>query len=76
MASPTVTSSACSTTRGSLVAQARVSDEVAPGVVLVPVGHWPGQVDGGVSVNALTSTRFADIGRAPTFSDTAVQSND
>ena len=59
--------------RGSLVAQARVSAEVGPGVVLVPVGHWPDQVDGGVSVNALTSTRFADIGRAPTFSDTAVQ---
>ena len=59
--------------RGELLAVARVTDEVAPGVVLSPMGQWPGQVDGGFGVNALTSTRYADIGRAPTFSDTAVQ---
>lgn len=58
--------------RGSLTAQARVVDDVRPGVVLIPVGHWPGLSDGS-SVNTLTSTRYADIGRAPTFSDTAVQ---
>ena len=37
------------------------------------MGQWPGEVDGGFGVNVLTSTRYADIGRAPTFSDTAVQ---
>jgi anaerobic selenocysteine-containing dehydrogenase len=59
--------------RGEVLALARVTDEVAPGVVLMPMGHWPGRVGGGLSVNALTSSRYADIGRAPTFSDTAVE---
>jgi anaerobic selenocysteine-containing dehydrogenase len=59
--------------RGEVLALARVTDEVAPGVVLMPMGHWPGDVSGGLGVNALTSTRYADIGRAPTFSDTAVE---
>jgi anaerobic selenocysteine-containing dehydrogenase len=59
--------------RGEVLALARITDEVAPGVVLMPMGHWPGGVSGGLSVNALTSSRYADIGRAPTFSDTAVE---
>lgn len=59
--------------RGELTAEARVVDDVRPGVVLIPVGHWPGNSKSGNSVNALTSTRYADIGRAPTFSDTAVE---
>ena len=59
--------------RGEVLARAQVTDDVAPGVVLSPMGQWPGRVDGGFGVNALTSTRYADIGRAPTFSDTAVQ---
>ncbi len=59
--------------RGEIHATARITDDVAPGVVLSPMGQWPGEVDGGFGVNVLTSTRYADIGRAPTFSDTAVQ---
>jgi anaerobic selenocysteine-containing dehydrogenase len=59
--------------RASVQARAKVSDVATPGVVLMPMGHWPGESDGGLAVNALNSTRFADIGRAPTFSDTAVQ---
>ena len=59
--------------RGEVRATARITDDVAPGVVLSPMGQWPGEVDGGFGVNVLTSTRYADIGRAPTFSDTAVQ---
>ena len=59
--------------RGEIFATAKVTDDVAAGVVLSPMGQWPDRVDGGFGVNALTSTRYADIGRAPTFSDTAVQ---
>jgi anaerobic selenocysteine-containing dehydrogenase len=59
--------------RGELTAVARITDEVAPGVVLMPVGHWPSLSAGALAVNALNSTRYADIGRAPTFSDTAVE---
>ena len=59
--------------RAELAAEAKISDEVAPGVVLMPMGHWPSRTDGGLTVNALTNTAYADIGRAPTFSDTAVE---
>jgi anaerobic selenocysteine-containing dehydrogenase len=57
--------------RGEIHAEARVTDDVAPGVVVIPMGHW--STTGGPGVNALTSTRYGDIGRSPTFSDTAVQ---
>lgn len=59
--------------RASIAAVAKLTDEVAAGVVLMPMGHWPSGSENGLAVNALTSTRFADIGRAPTFSDTAVE---
>jgi anaerobic selenocysteine-containing dehydrogenase len=57
--------------RGEVRAVAKVSEDVSPGVVLMPVGHWTGT--DGAGVNTLTSTRYADLGRAPTFSDTAVE---
>ena len=59
--------------RGEVRAQARVSEDVAPGVVVCPMGYWMGSADGGATVNAVTAHRFADLGRAPTFSDTAAQ---
>jgi anaerobic selenocysteine-containing dehydrogenase len=59
--------------RASITAVARVTEQVGAGVVAVPMGHWPSGAAGGLSVNALNSTRYADIGRAPTFSDTAVE---
>ena len=59
--------------RSSVSAIARVGSDVAPGVVLMPMGHWPSGSTNGLAVNALNSTRYADIGRAPTFSDTAVE---
>ena len=60
--------------RGEILATARVTDDVAPGVVLSPMGQWPGRGRRRASASTrLTSTRYADIGRAPTFSDTAVQ---
>ena len=58
--------------RSALTAVASITTVVAPGVVLLPMGHWAGEA-GGLAVNALNSTRYADIGRAPTFSDTAVE---
>ncbi len=59
--------------RAELVTTAKLTPDVAPGVVLMPMGHWPSLSEADLSVNALNSTRYADIGRAPTFSDTAVE---
>ena len=59
--------------RAEIVAEARISTDVAPGVLLMPMGHWSSDAAGGLAVNALNSSRYADIGRAPTFSDTAVE---
>jgi anaerobic selenocysteine-containing dehydrogenase len=59
--------------RATVWAMARISTDVAAGVVLMPVGHWPSTAEDGLAVNALTSSRQADLGRAPTFSDTAVE---
>lgn len=58
--------------RGSFDCVARVSDEVLPGVVLASVGHWAGD-HSRRTVAAVGATRYADLGRAPTFSDTRVQ---
>ena len=59
--------------RGEVCATARVTDDVAPGSRPVADGSMAGsRSTAGFGVNALTSTRYADIGRAPTFSDTAV----
>ena len=59
--------------RGALRARAQVSADVAPGVVVCPMGYWLGSAEGGTTVNAVTAHGFADLGRAPTFSDTAVE---
>ncbi len=59
--------------RSELQAMARVTDSVMPGVVSMPMGHWSSPEYGEATVNALNSDRYADIGRAPTFSDTAVE---
>jgi anaerobic selenocysteine-containing dehydrogenase len=59
--------------RGELRALAQVSEDVAQGVVVCPMGYWLGSAEGGATVNSVTAHRFADLGRAPTFSDTAVE---
>jgi anaerobic selenocysteine-containing dehydrogenase len=59
--------------RGQFVAVARVSDELAPGVVMAPMGAWPKNAKDNSTVNALTPFAFADLGNAPTFSDTRVE---
>ena len=59
--------------RGELRAQAQVSDDVALGVVVCPMGYWLRSAGGAGTVNSVTAHGFADMGRAPTFSDTAVE---
>jgi len=59
--------------RGRFVALARVSDEVAPGVAVAPMGAWPKNAKDQSTVNAVSAFAFADLGNAPTFSDTRVE---
>jgi anaerobic selenocysteine-containing dehydrogenase len=58
--------------RGSLEGVASITRDVLAGVVVVPMGYWMKSGAGG-TVNALSSERFADYGRAPTFSDNLVE---
>ena len=59
--------------RGRFVALAKISDEVAPGVVVCPLGTWPKNSKEGNTVGAVNPFAFADRGTAPTFSDTRVE---
>ena len=59
--------------RGAFVVLARVTDEVARGVVMCPMGGWPKNSKEGATVNAVNPFAFADLGNAPTFSDTRVE---
>ena len=59
--------------RGRFQAEAQVTDEVRPGVVVSPLGYWASASPGARSVNVVNGSRYADLGRAPTFSDTLVE---
>ena len=59
--------------RHHFVALARVTDEIAPGVVMAPMGAWRKNAKGHSTVNAVNPFVFADLGNAPTFSDTKVE---
>jgi len=59
--------------RGRFEAEAQVSDEVRPGVVVSPLGYWASVSPGGRSANVINASRYADLGRGPTFSDTLVE---
>ena len=59
--------------RGRFEAEAQVTDEVREGVVVSPRGYWASASASARSVNVVNSSRYADIGRAPTFSDTLVE---
>jgi anaerobic selenocysteine-containing dehydrogenase len=58
---------------GEFRAFAQLTDDVARGVTISPLGQWlrNGGMDG--TVNAVTRQEFADLGNAPTFSDTRVE---
>jgi anaerobic selenocysteine-containing dehydrogenase len=59
---------------GELRAVARIGagDQVARGVAVCSLGHWVKHSPGGATANAITRTLFADLGNAPSFSDTRV----
>jgi anaerobic selenocysteine-containing dehydrogenase len=59
--------------RGSFEAVAEVSEDVAPGVIVAPVGYWRELSRAQATVNALNPQAYADLGRAPTFSDSLVE---
>ncbi|MEW6473716.1 MAG: molybdopterin-dependent oxidoreductase [Actinomycetota bacterium] len=54
------------------IARIGAGDQVARGVTICPVGYWR-KVEGGPTSNAITRIPFADLGNAPTFSDTRVE---
>ena len=59
--------------RGQFIALAQVRDDIAPGVVMAPMGAWRKNAKGHSTVNAVNPFVFADLGNAPTFSDTRVE---
>jgi anaerobic selenocysteine-containing dehydrogenase len=59
--------------RGSFVVAARVSDEIAPGVACAYLGVWRKLSKALATVSSVNPFQFADLGNAPTFSDTLVE---
>ena len=58
--------------RGSFDAAADVSEDAPLGIVVAPLGYWARSGGNGRTVNAITATKYADYGHAPTFSVTYV----
>jgi anaerobic selenocysteine-containing dehydrogenase len=56
---------------GAFEATAALSTQVARGVATSSLGQW--HQDGRSTVNAVTTPAYADMGRAPTFSDTRIE---
>ena len=59
--------------RGAFEAEAELSADTMAGVVVSPMGYWPGHSRDRRTVNAINPPAFADYGHAPTFSDTLVE---
>ena len=59
--------------RGSFEAQASVNDAVMQGIVVAPLGYWRKFSRSTSTVNVVNASTFADLGNAPTFSDTLVE---
>ncbi|MCH8261966.1 MAG: molybdopterin oxidoreductase family protein [Proteobacteria bacterium] len=57
--------------RGGFEGDAKITDDVKPGIVVATLGYWR-QLNKG-TVNCISSAEFADMGHAPTFSDNLVQ---
>jgi anaerobic selenocysteine-containing dehydrogenase len=60
-------------TRGAFEAVAEITADVMPGVVVAPLGYWRRLSRAQATVQAVNSSTYADLGRAPTFSDTLVE---
>jgi anaerobic selenocysteine-containing dehydrogenase len=52
---------------------AQVSDEVRPGVAVLPKGTWSHQTRNGLTANALAADDLTDLGGGATFNDARVQ---
>ena len=59
--------------RGAFEAVAQLNEGVRPGVVVAPMGYWRNSSRSNATVNVLTPFKFADMGNAPTFSDSLVE---
>lgn len=59
--------------RGHFTVLAKLDSAVLPGVVVSSLGGWRKHSKGTATLAAVNSTRFADLGNAPTFSDTLVE---
>lgn len=59
--------------RGAFRAVAKITEDIMPGVVLAPLGYWAYRSAGEATPAALNPTAYADLGRAPTFSDNLVE---
>jgi len=57
--------------RGAFEGDARITDDVNPGVVVATLGYWRQLTRG--TVNNISSAEFVNMGHAPTFSDNLVQ---
>ncbi len=57
--------------RGAFEAEAKISADVNPGIVVATLGYWR-QLNNG-TVNSISSAEFVDMGHAPTFSDNLVE---
>ena len=58
--------------RGDFHGDARISEDVAPGIVVATLGYWRQKSKTG-TVNSISSGLLADMGNAPTFSDNLVE---
>jgi len=57
--------------RGSFEGDAKITDDVNPGLVVATLGYWR-QLNTG-TVNSISSAEFVNMGHAPSFSDNLVQ---
>ena len=57
--------------RGAFEGQARITQDVNPGIVVATLGYWR-QLNNG-TVNSISSAEFGDMGHSTTFSDNLVE---
>ncbi|TKV57065.1 molybdopterin oxidoreductase family protein [Nakamurella flava] len=59
--------------RGRFTLVAKLDKTLLPGVVVTAMGEWRKHSKAGATLAAVNPTAFADLGNAPTFSDTLVE---
>jgi anaerobic selenocysteine-containing dehydrogenase len=57
--------------RGAFKGDARITNDVNPGIVVATLGYWRQLNEG--TVNSISSAEFGDMGHSTTFSDNLVQ---